>query len=89
MNLGVLRLKIRFYLEVMTRFWEFVQRKGLDLWPDKWILHHDNATVHDELTLRKFLAKKSLTKIDHPPYPPDLAPCNFWLFPKLKNSLKG
>ena len=24
-----------------------------------------------------------------PPYSPDLAPCNFWLFPKLKSLLKG
>jgi hypothetical protein len=27
--------------------------------------------------------------MDHPPYSPDLAPCNFWLFPKLKDALKG
>jgi hypothetical protein len=26
--------------------------------------------------------------MDHPPYSPDLAPCDFWLFPKL-NALKG
>jgi hypothetical protein len=26
--------------------------------------------------------------MDHPPYSPDLAPCEFWLFPKLKNALK-
>jgi transposase len=25
----------------------------------------------------------------HPPYSPDLAPCDYWLFPKLKNALKG
>ena len=24
----------------------------------------------------------------HPPYSPDLAPCDFWFFPKLKNALK-
>jgi hypothetical protein len=36
-----------------------------------------------------FLAKNSITKLDHPPYSPDLAPCDFWLFPKLKNALKG
>jgi hypothetical protein len=23
--------------------------------------------------------------MDHPPYSPDLAPCDFWLFPNLKN----
>jgi hypothetical protein len=27
--------------------------------------------------------------MDHPPYSPDLAPCDFWLFPKLKNALRG
>jgi hypothetical protein len=27
--------------------------------------------------------------MDQPPYSPDLAPCDFWLFPKLKNALKG
>ena len=25
----------------------------------------------------------------HPPYSPDLAPCDFWLFPKLKEKLRG
>jgi histone-lysine N-methyltransferase SETMAR len=65
------------------------QSKRLKFWPDKWILHHDNAPVHDALRIRKFLAKKSITKMDHPPYSPDLAPCYFWLFPKLKNDLKG
>jgi hypothetical protein len=27
--------------------------------------------------------------MDHPPYLPDLASCDFWLFPKLQNALKG
>ena len=25
----------------------------------------------------------------HPPYSPDFAPCDFWLFPKLKEKLRG
>ena len=25
----------------------------------------------------------------HPPYSPDLAPCDFWLFTKLKEKLRG
>jgi hypothetical protein len=28
-------------------------------------------------------------KLDHSPYLPDLTPCDFWLFPKLKTALKG
>jgi hypothetical protein len=27
--------------------------------------------------------------IPHPPYSPDLAPCDFFLFPKIKLKLKG
>ena len=27
--------------------------------------------------------------VPHPPYSPDLAPCDFWLFPKLKKKLRG
>jgi hypothetical protein len=45
--------------------------------------------AHDVLRVCEFLAKKSITKLDHQPYSPDLAPCNFWLFPKLKDALKG
>jgi len=77
------------YLEVLTRLRESVWRKRPGLWPDKWILHHDNALAHDALRVREFLAKNSITKMDNPPYSPDLAPCDFWLFPKLKIALKG
>ena len=27
--------------------------------------------------------------MEHPPYSPDLAPCDFYLFPKIKSVLKG
>ena len=72
------------YLEVLTSLRESVRRKRPGLWPDKWILHHDNVPAHDVLRVREFLAKNSITKMDHLPYSPELAPCNFWLFPKLK-----
>jgi hypothetical protein len=35
------------------------------------------------------LAKHSIPVVPHPPYSPDLAPCDFFLFPRLKSSLKG
>jgi histone-lysine N-methyltransferase SETMAR len=73
---------------MLTRLQESVQRKRPKLWPEKWILHHDNAPVHDMLRVHEFLAKKSITTMDNPHYSPDLAPCNFWLFLKLKNAVK-
>lgn len=36
-----------------------------------------------------FLAKHSIPLLDHPPYSPDLATCDFYLFPKVKSALKG
>ena len=27
--------------------------------------------------------------VPQPPYSPDVGPCDFWLFPKLKEKLKG
>jgi len=59
------------------------------LWLDKWILHHDNAHAPDALRFCEFLAKNFITKMDHPRYSPDLATCDFWLFPELKNARKG
>jgi hypothetical protein len=68
------------YLEMLTRLRESVGRKRHELWPDKCTLHHDNGPVHDVLSVREILAKKSATKMDQPPYSPDLAPVIFGSF---------
>ena len=51
------------------------------------------TTITRQLTLRfqirKFLAKKNIPVLPYPPYSPDLAPWDFYLFSKLKLKLKG
>jgi hypothetical protein len=47
-----------FYFKILARLREAVYRRRPELWPDAWILHHDNAPAHDVLTLWEFLAKK-------------------------------
>jgi hypothetical protein len=37
----------------------------------------------------EFLAGKGISAMDQPPYSPDLAVANFWLFPKPKSVQKG
>ena len=37
----------------------------------------------------EFLAQHQITQVTQFPYGPDLVPCDFWLFPKLKSPLKG
>jgi hypothetical protein len=54
-----------------------------------WRLHHDNAPCHAALSVRELLAKHSIPVVPHPHYSPDLAPCYFFLFPRLKSTLKG
>ena len=54
-----------------------------------WQLHHDNVPTHASCLRQNFLVKHQITQVTQPPYSPDLAPCDFWLFPKLKSPLKG
>ena len=54
-----------------------------------WALHHDNAPAHTALSICQFLAKRNIATLEHPPYSPDLALCDLFLFPKIKSVLKG
>ena len=59
-------------------------------WADySWFLHHDKASSHTALVLRDHFIKNSTHIVPQPPYSPDLTPCDFWLFPKLKRPLRG
>ncbi|KAI6653033.1 Transposase [Oopsacas minuta] len=44
----------------------------------------DNTSSHTAKLTKNSLDIEGLELLPHPPYSPDLAPCDFWLFPKLK-----
>lgn len=48
-----------------------------------------NCDQKQSLLVRDFLAKNNTLMMPQPPYSPDLAPCDFFLFPKLKRPMKG
>ena len=48
------------------------------------LLHHDNASPHKAKIVKDYLEEQELQVLPHPPYSPDLAPCDFWLFPTIK-----
>jgi len=54
-----------------------------------FILHQDNAPPHKVRIVTEFLVEQGIETLRHPPYSPDLAPSNFWLFDTLKLSLRG
>ncbi|UYV77835.1 hypothetical protein LAZ67_15002534 [Cordylochernes scorpioides] len=74
-----------YYLQVMRNLRKAIRQKRPDLWKNKnWLLHHDNAPAHTSLLVRDFLAKNNTLMMPQRPYSPDLAPCDFFLFPKLR-----
>ena len=75
-----------FYLQVLKRLRNRVVRVHLEI-ANTQFLHHDNVPSDTSFTMREFLAQHNIT-FPHPPYSPDLAPCDFFLFPKLKTHLK-
>ena len=78
------------YKEILRLLLRPVREKRRELWQDKsWLLHHDTAPAHNALSIRQFLAEKNIAVLEQPPYSPDLAPCAFFLFPKLKEIIKG
>ncbi len=36
-----------------------------------------------------FITTKNIDLLEHPPYSPDMAPCDFWAFPQIKKNLAG
>ena len=54
-----------------------------------WQLHHNNTPAHGSRLMQTFFCETSNHPMIQPPYSPDLVPCDFWLFPKLKSPLRG
>jgi len=78
------------YQAVLTHLRDAVRRKRPELWENQtWMLHHNNAPAHVFLLIHSYLAKHQTSIVPHPPYSLDLAPGDFFLFPKLKTTLKG
>ena len=72
-----------FYREVLERLRKRVSRVRPGI-ARTWMLHHDNAPCPS----MNFWQKKSIPVVPQPPYSLDLSPCDFFLFPRLKNHLK-
>ena len=58
-------------------------------WPSVLPRQAHATPAHTALSVREFLATKQITVLEHSVYSPDLAPSDFFLFPKIKEILKG
>ena len=43
-----------------------------------------NAPLHNSILVTDYLTKMDIKRVPQPPYSPDLAPWDFWLFPNLR-----
>ena len=66
-----------------------IKRKRPHLERSVILLHHHNAPSHSSRIVMDTVNKLGTELLPHPPYSPDLAICDFWLFPNLKNRLLG
>ena len=52
-------------------------------------MQQDSAPVHNFILVTDYLTKMGIKTVPQPPYNPDLALYDFWLFPELKENLRG
>ena len=80
----------KFYREsVLTQLVDFYQKRRPRTGVRGIKLLHDNALAHKSATVLEYLKESGLDVLHHPQYSPDLSPCDFWLFPRLKEMLAG
>ncbi len=85
------------FCEILARFKESVRKKRPILWRGGFdgntdrslLLHMDNASCHVSAKSLAMIGESGIDMLPHPPYSPDLAPCDFWAFPYAKAKLRG
>lgn len=78
-----------YYVELLDRLNKKIKKDRLHLAKKKVLFHQDNAPAHTSRVAKEKIQDLGYELLPHPPYSPDLAPCDFFLFPKLKSWLAG
>lgn len=78
-----------YYMVLLDRLKAEIAKKRPHMKKKKVIFHQDNAPCHKSIkTMTKF-NELGFQLLPHPPYSPDLAPSDYWLFADLKKMLQG
>ena len=77
------------YQDVLVYLRAAVRRKRPELWENQTLdVAPRQWAAHASLLIRSYLAKHKTSVVPHSPCSPELAPADFFLFPKLKTTLK-
>ena len=77
------------YIGQLMRLKNEIGEKRLQMKKKKVLFHQDNAPRHKSLATMAKLNEVSFELLPHPPYSPDLAPSDYYLFADLKKMLQG
>jgi histone-lysine N-methyltransferase SETMAR len=78
-----------YIVDALSKFLAIFKKKRRNMAAQEWFFHWDNAPVHTAAVVKDWMAARDFRVIDHPPYSPDLAPADFFLFPTIKRQLAG
>lgn len=79
----------QYYADLLGRFDTQLKKKRPHLAKKKVLFHHDHAPAHSSAIATAKLVELRYELLPHPPYSPDLAPSDFFLFPNMKKWLGG
>ena len=78
-----------YYAEELRRLRQEIVRKRRGKLTRGVLLLQDNAPAHTSQVVMAAATECGFEVLPHPPYSPDLAPSDFYLFPKLKTNLRS
>ncbi|XP_063386186.1 histone-lysine N-methyltransferase SETMAR-like [Cydia fagiglandana] len=82
-------MNAEYYSNLLRQLRDAIKEKRRGKLSKGTLMLHDNAPVHTARTTQLVMKELGFGTIDHPPYSPDLAPCDYFLFRNLKKDLRG
>ncbi len=80
-------VNVVYYIAVLKQLQQAAKRPELGT-VNNWLLLHDNVPEHCLVKILNFLAYHQTTILEHTAYSSDLAPNDFFLYPKIRENLK-
>lgn len=78
-----------YYADLLKRLRAAIKEKRRGKLTAGVMILHDNAPVHKSRVAQASLQQCGFEQLNHPPYSPDLAPSDYYLFRNLKSHLRG
>ena len=79
----------QYYCELLGELRESIKNQRRGKLRRGILLQHDNARPHTSAETLAKIRELGFTVLPHPPYSPDLAPSDYWLFGAMKRPLRG